>query len=138
MRAAPYRPLTSLPPPLPQVKRPVTENLKFETSIANIAPAVQLDAHKTTGIAGTDFILYVVADSASSCGAGTIAWAKFLDLDYTPGASLYRPIAGITNVCQPGVDGLASAATLQGTVDTMTHEIIHALARAAADSTPLP
>jgi hypothetical protein len=101
-------------------------------------PAVQLPAHKTAGAGepDTDFILYVIADPGNSCGdnTGTIAWASYLDLDYTAGASQYRPIAGITNVCKLGIDALAIPAKLQGTVDTMTHEIIHALARAASES----
>jgi len=54
----------------------------------------------------------------------------FLAVDQPVGSlSAYRPISGITNVCQLGIDTLAlsSNAALQSTVDTMTHEILHAL-----------
>jgi hypothetical protein len=100
-------------------------------------PAVQLAKHKSAGAGepDTDFILYVIADPGSCSSASTIAWAMFLDVDQTVGSlSAYRPIAGITNVCQLGIDTLAlsSNAALQSTVDTMTHEILHALARVAA------
>jgi hypothetical protein len=98
-------------------------------------PAVQLTEHKAGYIGTTpapvtdaDFILYVIADAASCSSASTIAWAAYLDQDPVD----RRPIAGITNVCKPGYDFLASAASQQSIVDVMTHEILHALARVAA------
>lgn len=74
------------------------------------------------GVEDKDIILYVTSTKTSTCGAMTIAYAGWCELDpYTK-----RPIAGAINFCP---DMLSTDANSLGKlIDTTVHEVLHVLA----------
>ena len=120
-----------------KVKRPVAGQLVVDAGAVfpgsdydlegMLSPAEPNPAHVTGGAGvAADFILYVTASSAyCSAGDGTLAYALPAALDDASD----RPLMGTANLCPDGVSFLSSAGGLQATVDTLAHELLHALAR---------
>ena len=75
------------------------------------------NADMTTGVAGTDFVLYV---TARPTGGSTLAWALTCQSD-----QYQRPIAGHANFSPARISTAPADYALQ--VSTAWHEIVHAL-----------
>jgi len=105
-------------------------------------PAAPNAAHFDGGAGvATDFILYVTADPTrcSKCGgvdccagtfyctsgSGALAYAFPSAFD----VATNRPLMGVANLCPDALASLASGYGQQSAVDTLAHEILHALAR---------
>jgi len=84
-------------------------------------------SHISTGVAGTDLILYVSGTpSTRFCSRNTLAVAVACNLD-----QFDRPIAGAINFCLDQItldsDGSASEEIISGNVDVAIHEAAHVL-----------
>jgi len=125
------------------VRRPVSGPLTVATNYNNAVwmyPAVGNTAHFDGGAGvATDFILYITADSTRcikcNCCSSTLlcddnsnilAYAFPIAYD---DVGTDRPLMGAANLCPGALRSLASGYGQQATVDTLTHEILHALAR---------
>ncbi|GMH33198.1 hypothetical protein BSKO_01032 [Bryopsis sp. KO-2023] len=72
------------------------------------------------GVPNADFILYVTAVNSGDCGEGTAAFAHHCEND----VETNRPLAGTINMCD---SFFKSSETLLQQIETVTHEVLHAL-----------
>lgn len=83
--------------------------------------------HISTGLFGTDLVLYVSGTPSSRfCGGTTLAVAVACNFDQYD-----RPTAGAINICLDSItvdaDGTASDAVVRDNVDVLIHEVAHVL-----------
>jgi hypothetical protein len=117
---------------LPTALARLTSRIKVNRYTSNLIVARQAcsyfsipDSHSTTGVPEADFVLYVAAGPIN--GSTTLAWAGSCQADPTTG----RPTAGCVNI-DPDHLEYSSAAGYDQLIDTVVHEIMHALGFSAA------
>jgi len=104
---------------------PVSGNLALGTSSSTCGSGGTPipSAHRTTGVANTDLIIYVTAVPVKG-GGSTAAWASACRYD-----SAGRPVAAQVNFVPSKLDNAATlnTVTLDGDIKIAVHEIAHAL-----------
>lgn len=80
--------------------------------------------HTSTGVAGTDYVLYVTATDQNCSSPSTLVWGGFCQLDPQG-----RPLVGVVNVCKSKIDPqIATDADERAALASrLRHETLHAL-----------
>jgi hypothetical protein len=117
---------------LPTALARLTSRIKVNRYTSNLVVSRQAcsyftipDSHSTTGVPDADFVLYVASGPIS--GTATLAWAGSCQSDSTTG----RPIVGRVNIDPEHLD-FSSAAGYEQQIDTVVHEMMHALGFSSA------
>jgi leishmanolysin len=117
---------------LPTALARLTSRIKVKRYTSNLVVSRQAclyftipDSHSTTGVPEADFVLYVAAGPIN--GSTTLAWAGSCQSDPTTG----RPTVGCINI-DPDHLEYSNAAGYETLIDTIAHEIMHALGFSAA------
>jgi leishmanolysin-like peptidase len=103
---------------------PQVRSISIPASTSFCYDAVIPDDHKSSGVTGGDYLLYVTADNTSHCGGAsgsdTLAYAGVCVSD----ASTDRPLVGFANFCPQHLSSLDAKKEYQ--ITTAIHEMAHA------------